>query len=500
MLFNSYDFLVFFPIAVFVYFVVPKKMRYIWLLIISYYFYMGWNAKYAWLLAISTFVTWVSGLLLEKIEKSEVDNKIRLKKITAAGSFVINLGILGFYKYFDFVLDNLNAVLSRFGVSVIENRFDVLLPVGISFYIFQALSYTVDVYRGEIEAEKNPLRYALFVSFFPQLVAGPIERSKNLLSQVCNVEKIKLWNVERIFSGMILMLWGYFMKMMIADRAAILVNTVYDSYWAYGSIELIVASVLFAIQIYCDFGGYSLIAIGAAKVMGFELMENFNTPYFATSIKDFWRRWHISLSTWFRDYLYIPLGGNRCSKIRQYCNIMITFLVSGLWHGASWHYVVWGGLHGFYQIVESLLRPFTDKCKALTGDKSSTFSYKFGQIVRTFILADIAWIFFRADNFIAGASIIKNMLSKWNPWVLYDKSLFELGLDIKEVQLLAVSIIVLLLVDLARYFSGEMLDKTLMKQCTWFRWGVMFLLFLMILMFGTYGPEYQAASFIYFQF
>lgn len=499
MLFNSYDFLVFFPIVVAVYVIIPKKIRYIWLLLASYYFYMGWNAKYAWLLAISTGVTWISSLVLTKIEKGDYEKKELYKKLTAGSCFVINLGILGFFKYFDFVVNNINSIISRFGFSIIDKKYDILLPVGISFYIFQALSYTVDVYRGEIEAERNPFRYALFVSFFPQLVAGPIERSKNLLNQLKNIENIKLIDVERIFGGIILMLWGYFMKMMIADRASVIVNSVYNSYWSYGSIELIVASVLFAIQIYCDFAGYSLIAIGAAKVMGFELMENFNTPYFATSIKDFWRRWHISLSTWFRDYLYIPLGGNRCTKLRQYFNLMVTFLVSGLWHGADWHFVVWGGLHGAYQIAEDSFKPISDKF-VISKNKKHTFSYKFGQVVRTFVLADIAWIFFRADSFIDGLSIIKGIITKWNPWALFDKSLYGLGLDEKEVQILIVAILILIIVDISRYITGKSLEKVLMDQCVWFRWIVFFGLFYMVIMFGRYGAEFEAASFIYFQF
>ena len=357
----------------------------------------------------------------------------------------------------------------------------------------------MDVYRGEIEAERNPLRYALFVSFFPQLVAGPIERSKNLLNQMKNIDRIKLFDVERIFSGIILMLWGYFMKMMIADRASAIVDKVYNSYWEYGSIELIIASVLFAIQIYCDFGGYSLIAIGAAKVMGFNLMENFNTPYFATTIKDFWRRWHISLSTWFRDYLYIPLGGNRCSKMRKNANLMITFLVSGLWHGADWHYVVWGGLHGLYQIFESIFEPIAKRF-TISKNKKNTFSYKFGQIIRTFILADIAWIFFRADSFMSGLSILWGIITKWNPWVLFDKSLYDLGLDEKEVQILIVAILVLIIVDISRYITGKALDRVLMDQCLWFRWFVFLGLFYMLIMFGRYGVEFEAANFIYFQF
>ena len=263
--------MIFFPIVLAIYFVIPKKARYMWLLLASYYFYMGWNVKYAALIAFSTIITYVCGRLLGKTQH---------KKWVIGGCLGINLAILFFFKYFDFFMGSVNQVLVKVGVSPLQTGFDIILPVGISFYTFQALGYIIDVYRGDIEPEKNFFRYALFVSFFPQLVAGPIERSKNLLHQVDHVEEIRLWNYKRIMDGLMLMLWGYFLKMVIADRAAILVDTVYNQYWMYGSIEIILATFLFGVQIYCDFASYSQIAIGAAKVMGFELMENFNAPYF----------------------------------------------------------------------------------------------------------------------------------------------------------------------------------------------------------------------------
>ena len=293
MLFNSYEFLVFFPIVVLIYFIVPKKIRYVWLLIASYYFYMGWNAKYALLLLTSTVITYISGLLLAAVKKEGKYEKA-IKKSIVAVSFASNLSILFFYKYFDFAIENINVILAKFQMELLNPEFDVLLPVGISFYTFQALSYTMDVYRGDIYAEKNPLKYALFVSFFSQLVAGPIERSKNLLKQISQPHK---FSYEKMCEGLMLMLWGYFMKMVIADRIAIFVDAAYGTEVLYDGKYLLLASVLFAFQIYCDFAGYSTIAIGAAKVMGFDLMENFNCPYYAESVAEFWRRWHISLSS-----------------------------------------------------------------------------------------------------------------------------------------------------------------------------------------------------------
>lgn len=494
MLFNSFEFLVFFPIVVLLYFIVPKKTRYIWLLASSYYFYMCWNAKYALLIAISTIITWVSGLLLSKFKSKGA------KRATVAASFVSNLAILFFFKYFDFVLDNLNRILNYAGVELISNPFDILLPVGISFYTFQALSYTVDVYRGDVEAEKNPLRYALFVSFFPQLVAGPIERSKNLLTQLKNVDKIKVWNYDRIVSGLILMIWGLFQKMVIADRLSILVDNIFYKSAIYGTIELVLGAIAFALQIYCDFGGYSTIAIGAAKVMGFELMENFNTPYFATSIQDFWRRWHISLSSWFRDYLYIPLGGSRCSRIRKYFNLMVTFLVSGLWHGAAWRYIVWGGLHGLYQILGDIFKPVREKIVNVLRVDKEAFSYKLGQILITFSLTTFAWIFFRAGSLKMALQYIERMFTKWNPWVIFDQSLLNLGLEGMELNILILALVGLLLVDLIRYRQKITVSTFLMKQNMWFRWIVLIGMILAILVFGVYGVDFDSTQFIYFDF
>ena len=327
MLFNSYYFLIFFPIVTLIYFLIPQKIRYIWLLIASYYFYMCWNAKYALILLFSTAVTYASGLLIARANDKIEDEKkrTRWKKIFVALSFIINLSILFLFKYFDFAVENINRVLSALNMQLLNPTFDVVLPVGISFYIFQALSYTVDVYRKDVEAEKNFLKYALFVSFFPQLVAGPIERSKNLLSQV---HEKHYFDAQRVKEGLLLMIWGGFQKIVIADRVAIVVDTVFNKFPEYGGMYIVVAAILFAFQIYCDFAGYSTIAIGAAKVLGFNLMENFNCPYYSMSVAEFWRRWHISLSSWFKDYLYIPLGGNRKGKLRKYINLMIVFLVS----------------------------------------------------------------------------------------------------------------------------------------------------------------------------
>ena len=494
MLFNSIDFFIFFPIVVLLFYIIPKKARYIWLLVCSYYFYMCWNAKYVLLIAASTVITWLAGILIEKCKD------VRWKKGVVAFGFISNLGILFVFKYFDFALANVNKVLSFANMELLSNPFDIILPVGISFYTFQALGYMVDVYRGELEAEKNPLRYALFVSFFPQLVAGPIERSKNLLTQLKKIDTEKMWNYNKAAEGVILIFWGLFMKMVIADRIAIFVNQIFSNIYAYGTVELILGAVAFSIQIYCDFNGYSTIALGAAKVMGFELSENFNTPYLATSIRDFWRRWHISLSSWFKDYLYIPLGGNRCGRIRKYCNLMITFLISGLWHGAAWTYVIWGGLHGIYQIAGDVLSPIRAKINEKAGVNTSAFSYKLGQILITFSLTSFAWIFFRAGSVDQALYYIGRLFTKWNPWVIFDQSLYTLGLDIIEMNILLIGVVILLIIDLLKYTKKITISEFLMKQNLWFRWAVLLFMILAVLVYGKYGINFDSSKFIYFDF
>lgn len=508
MLFNSLHFLIFFPVVTLVYFIIPKKLRYLWLLAASYYFYMCWNAKYALLIAFSTAVTWFSGFLLGKCQpeasaKLSVQKLILVRKLIVAVSFFVNLSILAFFKYFDFILGNLNWISHQSGLPILEKPFDFVLPVGISFYTFQALSYTVDVYRMEIEPERNILKYALFVSFFPQLVAGPIERSKNLLMQIQRMGELdirQLFDYERIAGGLQIMLWGFFQKLVIADRIAILVNTVFDSWYFYGTVELATAAAAFSIQIYCDFASYSTIAVGAAKVLGVTLMENFNTPYFACSIQDFWRRWHISLSTWLKDYLYIPLGGNRCGRLRQHFNIMLTFLVSGLWHGASWHYVVWGGMHGVFQVVGAQTRAVRDRFYAQTNTKTNSFSFRFGQAAATSVLAAFAWIFFRADSFTQACGYVKRLFTKPNLWALSDGTLYQLGLDQTEMNILLSALMILLFFSIVKYKRKEDPDAFLANQCAWFRWMTVAVLFSFIFLFGIYGPGYDAAQFIYFQF
>ena len=495
MLFNSIEFLIFFPIVVCLYYLIPIKYRYIWLLISSYFFYMSWNPKYAILLLFSTAITYVSGLLLERFGESSFSSR-NIEKGIVAVSFVLNVGILSFFKYFDFAFENVRWFFSRINIYLESPSFDIILPVGISFYTFQALSYTMDVYRKEIKAEKNFAKYALFVSFFPQLVAGPIERSKNLLHQI---NEDHYFDYYRFRKGLLFILYGLFQKLVIADRAAILVNQVYGEYQKYAGFELVVATVLFGFQIYCDFAGYSNIAIGTAKILGFELMENFNAPYLSGSVSEFWRRWHISLSTWFRDYLYIPLGGNRCSKIRKNFNLMVTFLVSGLWHGASWSFVLWGGINGFYQVISEWLGPARKWIITKFHIDENYMIIRVMRTIITFILIDFSWIFFRSDHLAMAIGIIRKIFSEFNVWIFFDESIYTLGLDRKEFAVLVFSLLLIFIYDLFKYLKISIFDWLTRQQIV-IRWFAYYTLIFTIIIFGTYGQTYDVQNFIYFQF
>lgn len=497
MLFNSIDFLLFFPPVVTIYYLIQKKAQYIWLLMCSYYFYMCWNPKYALLLLTSTGITYLGGLGIEWIAQKQYDQRKKIFKMRCCLILGImsNIAILGYFKYLNFTINILNRVIENLHLGKKLSTLDIILPVGISFYIFQALGYLIDVYRREIYAEKNFLRYALFVSFFPQLVAGPIERSKNLLIQLAKPIDFSYENMRR---GLLLMLWGFFLKLVIADRAAIIVNGVYEDSASYPGFYIIVATFLFAIQIYCDFHGYSTIARGAALVLGIHLMDNFQAPYFSKSVKEFWRRWHISLSEWFRDYLYIPLGGSRKGTLRKELNLLIVFAVSGLWHGASLAYIAWGLLNGCYQVIEDIC----SKAKKLYDNKKeqcATFSINLYNQIKTFILVSFAWLFFRADGLSAAVSTLKNMLV-FNWTVLFDETIYtSFGMQRQFFTVLILSIVILFWVD-AKKYKGENVIEMFLCQGWMFRTITELCLIFIILLFGCYGEMYDTSAFIYFQF
>lgn len=486
MLFNSWQYLIFFPIVVLTYFFLPKRIKNIWLLVASYYFYMGWNAKYVVLLFFTTIVTYAGALILEKYRR----------KWILFLTIGMNFSILFYFKYVQFAWDNVGRVCRYLNIPFESRQFDILLPVGISFFTFQAIGYTIDVYRREIYAERNLLKYGLFVSFFPQLVAGPIERSKNLLKQL---DKTYSFSYDRMREGLLLMLWGFFLKLVIADRAAVFVDTIFEYTGQYGGLYIVAAVIFFAFQIYCDFFGYSVIAKGSARILGLGLMDNFDAPYFSKSVAEFWRRWHISLGSWFRDYLYIPLGGSRKGKGRTCLNLMLVFLASGLWHGAAWSYLLWGGLNGGFQVVSEVSKGIRKHIRRIFCIRENSFSHRLFQTVSTFFLIDFTWLFFRINKLKEAFPMLKSIITGFNPWILADESLFQCGLDRRNFQLLLLSIGVLLAADYGKY-KGICIHKKILEQDFWFRWLVFAGGTLFILIFGVWGGNYDAKSFIYFQF
>jgi len=495
MLFNSLHFLLFFPVVLVVFHLIPKRAKTAWLLVCSYYFYMAWNARYALLLLFSTVVTYICALLIDRVNHKDLEEKTKSnrKKLLVITCIILNLVVLFFFKYFNFFCSSIISVSRYIGLELSITGIDVLLPVGISFYTFQAIGYTIDVYRGDTEAERNFIRYALFVSFFPQLVAGPIERSGNLLR---SLKEFRRPSFEKMRHGFLVMIWGFFLKMVIADRIAVFVDTVYSSHHVFNGLYIVVATILFAFQIYCDFAGYSTIAIGAAEMLGIELMKNFDTPYLSTSVKEFWRRWHISLSSWFRDYLYIPLGGSRRGTIRKYLNLLIVFVVSGLWHGAQWSFVVWGFLNGLYQVIGDAISSIRKKQKS---PREISFAERMIRGIATFALIDFTWIFFRANGLSDAFAMIKNIFTYPNPWILFDGSLYLCGLNEKEFFVMLCSLIILFIADLYAH-KGISISSAIEKQPIWFRWPVYLIGILSIIVFGVWGSGYNASSFIYFQF
>jgi len=481
MLFNSLHFLIFFPIAVVLYFIIPHKYRWVFLLISSYYFYMSWKAEYIILIIISTLIDYIAGI---QIYNSKTQ---RRKNLILCLSLLSNLGLLFAFKYFNFFSDAIREILQVFTIQLNPMTLKVLLPVGISFYTFQSLSYTIDIYREKIKPTRHLGIFALYISFFPQLVAGPIERAENLLPQFFKKHN---FDYKRVTDGLKLMLWGFFKKVVIADRLNIIVNTIYRTPMDYTGIPLILSTGFFAFQIYCDFSGYSDIAIGSAQVMGVKLMDNFNRPYFSRSISEFWKRWHISLSTWFKDYLYISLGGNRVSIPRWYFNIFVVFLLSGLWHGANWTFVIWGALHGFYLIFGIITKSLRDRLLVFTRLILFPRLTKLLSIGFTFVLVNIGWIFFRAKTVSDAFYILTHLFT--GSFSFRDKIIP--GLDWLD---LSIAIGVILFMELIHLIlEHRSIRQFLDSKPLILRWSIYLAIILLILLFGVFNET----QFIYFQF
>lgn len=486
MLFNSFEFLIFFPIVALLYYVIPQKWNKIWLLLASYFFYLCWSIPYVVVLLFVTVSSWSFGQLLQR-KKS--------KAILGMGVTVVLASLL-LFKYADFILLNVNSLLDRTGISYREHLFSLALPVGISFYTLQALSYLIDIYKGKVHSEKSILNYALYIAFFPTVVSGPIQRVGVFLSQMVTPKKFEY---DKIRNGLIQMAWGFFLKIVIADRIAILVNFVYDDYLTYSGSILVVATICYGIQLYCDFAGYSYLAIGTAKVLGYQINENFKQPYLAFSIKEFWRRWHISLSSWLRDYIYISLGGSRVSTGRKYLNIMITFLISGLWHGASWGYVFWGFLHGFYQVVGNMTDHLRSQVRQRIHIDMIQPGWRWVQRLLVFGMVDFAWLFFRAPSLQAGFKIVKQMTQHFVIADLYDGTLTELGLDYFQMAVLLVAILLVFIVD-CFHESKIHVDAFICRQNWWIRWSLYLVWGMLLLITVLQNVGAEASNFLYSRF
>ncbi|MBN2613713.1 MAG: MBOAT family protein [Bacteroidales bacterium] len=478
MLFNSLQFIFFFPIVVALYFALNHKYRWIMLLLASYYFYMCWNYKYVVLILFTTAVNYFAGM---GIGRTNSHFRKKLYLVTGVGS---SLAVLFFFKYFNFFGESINTIFAQFNIFYQVPAYHVLLPVGISFFTFQTLSYTIDIYFGKEKVESHFGIFALFVSFFPQLVAGPIERSTNLLPQFKKENTLQYSNIR---DGLVYMLWGFFKKVVIADRLSEYVNIVYNNPADFGGWHNVIATLFFSFQIYCDFSGYSDIAIGTAKMMGFNLMTNFRRPYFALNIREFWQRWHISLSTWFKDYFYIPLGGNRVAKWRRYFNLFATFLVSGLWHGANWTFVIWGALHGFYLVFAIWTKKISDYFNRITGFSKVPALHKFWQMALTFILVYFAWIFFRANSFSDAILIIKNIFIPTTGSL----NLFTFKADFP---IAIVMVILLVCIEILLERANFHLKLTAMNKAL--KWSLLIITLLSIVILG----KWESVDFLYFQF
>ncbi|MDB5251209.1 MAG: putative rane protein involved in D-alanine export [Flaviaesturariibacter sp.] len=476
MLFNSIEFLLFFLIVIPLYFLLPHRLRWGMLLIASSIFYMYFKPVYILILLVTILIDYFAGIAIERTEAQKP------RKLLLVLSLISNIGILFFFKYFNFISENLGGLLSLSGREVHLPVLNMLLPIGLSFHTFQAMSYTIEVYRGKQKAEKHLGYYALYVLYFPQLVAGPIERPQNILHQLREDHK---FDYARFIDGLQLMLWGLFKKMVIADRLSVFVDTVYNNPHNFSGLPVILATVFFAFQIYCDFSGYTDVARGVSRIMGIELMVNFRRPYLSQSVSEFWRRWHISLSTWFRDYLYIPLGGSRGSSLFKMRNTLIVFGISGLWHGANWTYIFWGLLNGAFIIGETMLR--RDKLDAYAAGTHSfgqTIRLYFNQLV-CFILICFTWVFFRANSMGDAMHVIGSMFS------FHDLSIGVATVSGSTLRLDFILILLLLMLEHFYEYRPRTAVRAISYQYVW-----LYVLAVCIFTFGIYDKQ----AFIYFQF
>lgn len=488
MLFNSMNFLLFLVVTVVLYYILPERARKYLLLIASYYFYMQWNYKYVLLLLTITIITFYSGKFIE------ASSCLKVRKVYLFIGTAATLGILFWFKYFYFFVDCINAVKSFFHFRQFNySAINIVLPVGISFFTLQGIGYILDVFRGEIRAERSIFNYALFISFFPQLVAGPIERANHIIEQFNEPHKFSAANIQE---GIIYLLWGLYLKIVIADRIAIMVDDIFANISNNSLFVIIIGTVMFSFQIYTDFYGYSVMAKGAALLLGVRLMDNFNAPYFSRNVREFWGRWHISLSSWFRDYVYIPLGGSKNGRMKKYRNILVIFLLSGLWHGASITFVIWGGYHGLLRVcgdIKELIERKIDCCKSrgiLKFVKNMVAHFS------TILVVFIGWFFFRINEM---GDFIELVSKNHNIGSFKVDGIFSHGLSEGQMVVLLCSISLVCVVDFFRYRGANPIESIMEKNfCV--RCFCQIAIIFFILIFGVYGKAYDTNNFIYFQF
>lgn len=492
MLLNSINFLTFLVIIYLLFWLFPRKFRKIILLLASYCFYGYYEWKYIIILFSITLCTFV-------FARKMYNAVSRKRNSYFAISLLFILVVLLYFKYFNFLLTNVNAIIKTFTGNNIINIHQIILPIGLSFFSFQAIGYLIDVYLGRTVAEKDFTEFALYLSFFPAISSGPISRAQDLLPQLRALDAIK-YNYESHRDGIITILYGLFLKMVIADRLSIMVDIVWGNYKSFGGVELLIAALAYSLQIYCDFYSYSAMALGIAKLFGIQLVDNFNSPYLAKDIKEFWKRWHISLSKWLLNYIYIPLGGNKCSAARKNFNIFCTFLVSGIWHGANWTYVVWGVIHGGYQIISPCTIKFRGQLYKRIGINTEGIFYKILKRIATFILVSIAWIFFRANSIFDALQYIIHIFDRWHIWRIWDGTLLSQGLTLYEWIILIVAIMIVFIFDCFKYKKGESIDIALRRQGMFFYNFAIIFFVVVIFVYGKYGGGYDAQNFIYFQF
>jgi alginate O-acetyltransferase complex protein AlgI len=457
------------------------------LLFSSCYFYMAFIPIYILILGFTIIVDYFAGILIEKSSGKK-------RKLFLIASLISNCGVLAIFKYYNFLNDNLNVLLQGFNLHSPMPFLSILLPIGLSFHTFQAMSYTIEVYRGRQDAERNFGIYALYVMFYPQLVAGPIERPQNLIPQFRQNHD---FDYEGVTSGIKLMAWGLFKKVVVADRLAQVVDFVYDKPGEFHGIALILASLFFSFQIYCDFSGYSDMAIGAARIMGIKLMRNFDRPYTASNFTTFWKKWHISLSTWFRDYLYIPLGGNRVELPRWVLNIILVFTISGLWHGANWTFVIWGALHGFYLIASTISKKIRNNLASALGLLQFESFNKGLKTILTFALTTFAWIFFRANSLHDAFYIVKNsFVGLSDVFNIFKITNLKLELGISLSQLAVAVLVIIVMIAFQTIHAKRNINHWLAARSVIVRWGFYYSALFILFFFGVY----ENRQFIYFQF